>query len=281
MSYGNEAFSRRNEGKPNDTMPLFGIASGAALEHFAGGDVADHLLGVELIAVDAGQPHTARPRAERHVGVGRSGPVRDRRAPGPGSPAPIRRGTPSRFGRSTVSSSLHVTPGIEKTKTRRIGGGSVAADAGARAASTPAPTSDSTSNAMNRFTPNPARPRSSNARNGAHACDDTTERHELRREVGDEQDDRDDDARRRRGLEDDGETEDRAEHVRAGVAEHEVLAKVVGQQRQSGARDDGRRHTGRAGTADEDDRHVAEHRELGRSAGRAVEQVRRDWPRAR
>ena len=174
-----------------------------------------------------------------------------------------------------MSSSLHVTPGIEKTKTRRIGAvGRIGRGRCRRSGEHAGADEHEHEQRDESLHAESARPRSSNARNGAHACDDTTERHELRREVGDEQDDRDDDARRRRGLEDDGEAEDRAEHVRARVAEHEVLAKVIGQQRQPGARDDGRRHTGRAGTADEHDRHVAEHRELRRSAGRAVEQVR-------
>ena len=51
--------AQRGEAQRHDAA--LGIASGTALEHFAGGDVADDLLGVELVAVDAGQPHTARP----------------------------------------------------------------------------------------------------------------------------------------------------------------------------------------------------------------------------
>ena len=54
-----------------------GVTSGTAFEDLARGDVADDLVGVELIPVDAGQPDAAGARAVRHVRVGRPRSVGD------------------------------------------------------------------------------------------------------------------------------------------------------------------------------------------------------------
>ena len=267
--------AQRGEAQRHDAA--LRIASGAALEHFAGGDVADHLLGVELIAVDAGQPDTTRPRAERHVGVGRAGSVRDDARRGQ---ARQRRSGEKPFEVREVDR-VELAPRHARHREdedaadrRRIGRGRCRrVEYAVRSGEHAGADEQEHEQRDEPLHAEPARPRSSNARNGGTRAMTPLNDTNSDARLATNSTIATTTARRRRGFEDDGETEDRAEHVRAGVAEHEVLAKVIGQERQSGARDDGRRHAGRAGTADEDDRHVAEHRELGRSAGRAVEQV--------
>ena len=83
------------------------------------------------------------------------------------------------------------------------------------------------------------------------------------------------------GAEHDGEAEDRADHVGAGVAEHQALAQVVGQEPERRAHHRRDRDADGRGADRERDRHVGDETELDRAPRRTVEQVAEVRRRAR
>ena len=93
-------------------------------------------------------------------------------------------------------------------------------------------------------------------------------------EVEHDEDDQHAGADRTTRLEHDRQPQHRAQQVGAGVAEHEPLAEVGGQQAGGGA-DHRRQRQARPGTVpgDQRDRHVGDQPDLDRATGRPVEQV--------
>ena len=77
-----------------------------------------------------------------------------------------------------------------------------------------------------------------------------------------------------RALEHDSESEHRADHVRAGVAEHQALVQVVAEQSRERADDRRDRDADAVGARDERERHPGQQPDLDRASRRAVEEVR-------
>ena len=240
------------------------VASRAPFEDLAGRGGADDLVGVELVAVDAEHSDRPRARTEGDVPVGGAGRWATTRAGARLATAAVGEEALQVGGVDGVE----LGPGDARAARRRAGVARGPASAAAADRGTKPPPStalisvSATSTREPRFIAVPPGPASSNAPQRRDPFDQPAERHELGREVGGEQHGGDRDAGRRRRVEHDGEAEDRAEDVRAGVTEHQPLAQVVaGAVR---ARRRRRRQLRRRlpGPAHEHDRHVAEQREL-------------------